>query len=249
MGKMAVIVISDEIITEWELKREEKNKRVILLHSNSNIETKSLFKKIPEKQVRNLKDGDYYRIGKFGILEIIWPREKDLILSKRIGNHTVKIFKLWLLNGEYFEDGELSSYLTLAEKALAVMDDRLLLPDKDKILKFVEKLFSGWISCRGGTDGMPVTLNTPCYDFFHADIDGIDMAIIQPISERFGLENFDGYMLFPSAGSHIPDDALSPIYQKYPVKDFCTEKFTVQRLIDWVYDITRVKYGLDIKGA
>jgi len=121
-------------------------------------------------------------------------------------------------------------------------------PSLKEIEEFIINLpcFRGEASVRGKTEGQLLTLDTPCQDCFHFDIDGVDMCIIGPIVDKFEIEDFRDILLFPKHFSPKRGDPFYSIYRKYPKKVFGSKKMTLRRFAEMVYDIIRIKNGLSI---
>ena len=120
---------------------------------------------------------------------------------------------------------------------------RLILSNKSDVYRFVQSLFYGCLSVRGKTRGSPVTLDTPCHDFFHADVDGVDLCIGRPIEERFGLERF-GVTYGLSCHSYHTIEEGNAFFKKYPKGSIGSNEFTLRRFCAMVYDLVRMRHGL-----
>ncbi len=123
-------------------------------------------------------------------------------------------------------------------------------PTKEEIEEFVFSLFDGEFSVRGETESCLVTLKTPCKDFFYSDVDGVCMCIGRPIEERFGLQqfNFANALPFHAYGEkNRLGKSKDAFYDKYPLKtEIGTKKHTLKRFAEMVYDLVRIKHGLEI---
>lgn len=121
------------------------------------------------------------------------------------------------------------------------------IPSLADVKKFVYAMFRGKTSVRGETCGKRISFKTPCNDFFHADIDCASFGIAKPIEKQFGLEQFDFTF---SMGHHSFCDRLGKhekaFYKKYPTKDIGTPKDTLLLFCEMIYDLIRIKNGLDI---
>lgn len=239
---MAVIGITDEIIVDHYDNRKYK---VIFIVSNDEKLPTPSFQKVLDQEIQQIVPGNYFGFDESRIfgLQIIGPREEDLIARERIESHSVAIYKLWHCNHHYFSDGENEEYLLLTKNVVMLAKHRLILPNKNDVYCFVQSLFHGCSSVRGKTCGNPVTLDTPCHDFFHADIDGVDLCIGRPIEERFGLERF-GVTYGLSCHSYYTVEEGNAFFKKYPKSSIGSNKFTLRRLCAMVYDLVRMRYGL-----
>ena len=115
-----------------------------------------------------------------------------------------------------------------------------------KILQFICKFFKGHRSVRGTTDGQVVRPDTPCHDFFPADVDGIRINFAKKIDEKYGLEQFS----FQWATSSVPDfaglDQDRPAFLKKYQGEIGNPEFTLARYAEMVYDLIRIKNGLGV---
>ena len=123
--------------------------------------------------------------------------------------------------------------------------DRLVLPSKTDVYRFVQSRFRGNFSVRGETRGKPVTLDTLCYDFFHADVDCVDQDIARPIEERFGLERF-GVTYGLSAHLYRTIEEGDAFFKKYPESSIGSNEFTLRRFCAMIYDLVRMRHGLPL---
>lgn len=239
---LAVIGITGETIVSF-LKDEKC--RVVFVVSNDEDWSISSFKKVPEIIMQQALPGKYIEDGHLFGLNLIFPfpREEDLIVREEVEGNPVAIYKLWYYRDSYFSDGETEEYLSLAKKVKELTNYRLVLPNKTDVHRFVQSLFRGNHSVRGGTRGKHVTLATPCHDFFHSDVDGVDSGIARPIEERFGLECF-GLTYGLSNHSYRTIEEGSPFYKKYPRSSISTTGFTLRRFCDMAYDLVRMRHGL-----
>ncbi len=121
------------------------------------------------------------------------------------------------------------------------------IPDLATVKKFVHSMFRNKKSVRGETCGERITFNTPCGDFFHADIDCVDLAIAKPIESEFGLEcfNFRYSMSCHGYGDRL-GESKAAFYKKHPANEVGTPKDTLLRFCEMIYDLIRVKNGLNI---
>lgn len=237
---MAVIGITDEtIISRYNNERY----RVIFVVSDGKDQEVPSFKKVPEREMQQIIPGKYFEDGRLFGFRLIFPREEDLIAREEIESNSVAIYKLWCYRDLYFSDGEIEKYLSLAKKVRELAMCRLVLPSKTDVCHFVQSLFCGVFSVRGETRGKFVTLDTPCHDFFHADVDGVDHCIARPIEERFGLEHF-GVTYGLSNHSYATIGKESSFFKKYPESSIGSNEFTLRRLCAMVYDLVRMRHGL-----
>lgn len=235
----AVIGITDETI----IKRDNERHRVIFVISDGEDWKMPSFKKVPEQVIQRIIPGKYFEEDQLFGLRLIFPREEDLIAREEIEGRSIAIYKLWYYGGYYFSDGEKEKYLSLVKEVTALAKHRLVLSSKEDVYRFVQSLFLGVHSVRGETRGEPVVLNTPCHDFFHADVDGVDLCIGRPIEERFGLERF-GVTYGLSNHSYRTIEKDSCFYKKYPQNSIGTAEFTLYRFCAMVYDLVRMRHEL-----
>lgn len=121
------------------------------------------------------------------------------------------------------------------------------MPTKDGIEIYLLNLFKGQRSCRGETKGWLIHNDTPCHDFFHSDIDGQALCIGEPIEEKFGLQSFDfKWGMSCHSFSKGLGESEKAFYRKYPAEELPTEKYTLKRFAEMIYDLIRIKNGLEI---
>ena len=121
------------------------------------------------------------------------------------------------------------------------------MPTKDEIEIYLLNLFKGQRSCRGETKGWLIGNDIPCHDFFHSDVDGQALCIGEPIEEKFGLQdfNFKWGMSHHNFGKMLGETEKS-FYEKYPIEELPTKKRTLKRFAEMIYDLIRIKNGLEI---
>ena len=112
-----------------------------------------------------------------------------------------------------------------------------------EVKKYFIEFFGTHVSVRGKTKGKSVGLNTLIGDFFHADVDGISLEFGRPIEKKFGLEPLRFMWGLPSHLYRI-GRSEEEFYAKYP-RDALKE-LTVEQFAEMVYDLIRIKNGLDV---
>jgi hypothetical protein len=122
------------------------------------------------------------------------------------------------------------------------------MPKIEEVQEFVLGLFKNNVSVRGKTKGLPVGLETPCHDCFHADIDDVDMYIGGPLQNQFGLEQFN---LRYGLSSHCYTEkelgsSFGVFYEKYPTEKLGDEDFTLTRFSEMIFDLIKIQNGLAI---
>ena len=117
------------------------------------------------------------------------------------------------------------------------------MPTKEEVMTYVYSRLGG-NSVRGETIGQPITPQTPCHDCFHADVDGIDIQIGKPIGRQFGIGEMGTDYGIPHHSYHNLGEHKETFYEKYPIEDLSTEKFTLERFAEMMYDLVRIKHDL-----
>lgn len=240
-GNRALFVSTTQILKQYST---DVPKRVIYIVSDNPKFTLRPYQEFVEKDLKRAQPGEYFGAG-FLTTKLFLPRESDLLCSEVFGGHVLMMSKLYYCNGHAFDDGSREEYQPLVDTMLAIARMRYEIPEKATVKRFILSLFKGDFSVRGVTCGHPVTQDTPCRDFFHADVDGIDSAISGPIEVAFGLERFHFKYGF-SCGSFRSEISESCFLAKYPIGIEATDSFTLGVFIDMVYDVVRIKYGLPI---
>lgn len=235
-----VIAITNEVLNE-------KPKRVLMIHSNKDVDESGRLPRFnlrlfSDDKISNATEGSYLEDGGFLSDSFIYPRKKDFIIDGQFGGVKVDVYKLYNYNPHYFDEVSDFNYKGMAAQILIVLRDRYELPEKEKVLRFVYSLFASTRSCRGRTAGKMVDINTPCKDFFHADVDAIDMCIGKMIRERFGLERIYGKFGLSSHCFDVDDD----FYKKYPTEELGKSSNTLKKFAEMIYDLVRIKYGLGL---
>ncbi len=117
------------------------------------------------------------------------------------------------------------------------------MPTKEEVQKFIYGMFEGHSSVRGETVRQLITPATPCTDFFHKDVDGIDLCIGKPIGREFGiLDMGTDYGVSCHSYDNLGEQEAR-FYEKYPNSELSTEKFTLERFADMMYDLILIKQG------
>lgn len=235
-----VIAITNEVLNE-------KPKRVLMIHSNRDIDESGRLPRFnlrlfSNDKISNAIEGKYLEDGGFLSDSFIYPRKNDFIVDGHFGNVKVDIYKLWNYSHWYFNEISDFDYKGMAAQILIVLRDRYEFPEKEKVLRFVYSLFADTRSCRGTTAGKMVNIDTPCKDFFHADVDAIDMCIGQAIREKFGLERIYGNFGLSSHCFDVGDD----FYKKYPTEELGKSFNTLGKFAEMINDLVRIKYGLGL---
>jgi hypothetical protein len=120
-------------------------------------------------------------------------------------------------------------------------------PTQKEIESFMmNNLFNNLLSVRGKTEGELVTLDTPCHDCFHADIDGIDLCIGKPLAYRFGLASLGVEYGVPNHSYVNLGTNEKAFYEKHSKEEIGTAKNTIRNFAETIYDLTRIKSGLSI---
>lgn len=122
-------------------------------------------------------------------------------------------------------------------------------PTKQDVSYFILNLPSikGQLAVRGRTQGSPITLETPLSDFFPRDMDAIDTMYGFPLVERFWLKDMGierGILHNSYKGLGDQEDLF---YRKYPRHELGTERDTLGRFVDQMYDLLRIKYKLELE--
>ncbi|MBI5913399.1 hypothetical protein HY839_03065 [Candidatus Azambacteria bacterium] len=199
--------------------------------------------KIPEHEMTNAKHGNHLESADAGI-KMLFPFPHDLIRHERVNGHAVTIYKAQEFNDTRFSLGKEEEYLALARDIVSLVKHRLILPKRKHVHRFIWGMFRGQrtVSRKKRAEGALITIDTPCYEFFHADIRGMDFCIGKPIEERFGLESLNvmhGLALHAFEGIGKDD----PFYQKYSHHEVASREFTLRRFCDMVYDLVRIRHG------
>jgi len=112
-----------------------------------------------------------------------------------------------------------------------------------EVKKYLIEFFGKYVSVRGKTRKKQVGPDTPIGDFFHADVDGISLEFGGPIEKKFGLEPLRFMWGLPSH-SYIIGRSEEDFYAKYSKDSF--KELTVEQFAEMVYDLIRIKNGLNI---
>lgn len=236
---VAIIGVSTE-----EIKERRERKKIVFIASNDKSFTRGcIILKVDSRKFEENQPGTYFQGDPYGF-RIFSPRPEDLIIRKSIGSNEIIFYKLWCYNSDYFQDGHRKKYGLLVSQVINTACDRMLFPPKNRVYKFINSLFRGKRSVRGTTEGMPIEMTTPCHDFFHADSDGVSMGIGSPIEERFGLEKFS---FEHGLVSHWYRSVSHDFFEKYPKEMIETKSFTLERLCSMVYDLVKIKHGINCK--
>ncbi|MBS3079315.1 hypothetical protein J4218_04290 [Candidatus Pacearchaeota archaeon] len=122
------------------------------------------------------------------------------------------------------------------------------MPGREEVSQFIYNMFSAQRSVRGRTNGQLVTPQTPVHDFFHADVDGIDLCIGKPIGKRFGILDMVDFCI-PQHQYQGLGGRQEEFYRKYPLRDLVTERFTLERFANMMYDLVRINRGLELEAV
>lgn len=237
---IAIIGVSAEEIIE---ERWERKKIVFIASNDRSFMRRSVIWKVDSQKFNENQPGTHFQEHPYSVT-MLSPRPEDLIVIKKIGNTSITFYKLWYYDYRYFQNGSKKECRALVERIIGAARDRTIFPAKERVYGFIYSLFRGKRSVRGATEGMLIGMNTPCHDFFHADVDGISAGIGRPIEERFGLEKFSfEYGLASHGYCSVPHD----FFKKYPKEMLGAKKFTLEKLCGMVYDLVVIKYGVNNK--
>lgn len=236
-GNRALFVSTSQILRRYST---DEPKRVVYIISDNPRFVLRPYQELAAIDLARAQPGEYFNEGFLGI-KMFLPRESDLLCCETFGSHVFSMYKLHYCADHGFDDGSRKEYQPLIDEMLTIARMRHELPEKSTVQSFIMSLFTDDHSVRGATEGQLVALTTPCCDFFHADVDGIDSDIAGPIEEAFGLERFD-FKYGLSCGSVRSRISDPDFHAKYPAGSEATDTFTLAMFIDMVYDILLIKY-------
>ena len=242
INKRAILVLTDEQLKPRYFT--DKPKRFVYVMSDDPKFPLRHYQKIHEDDLAKAVPGEYFdrKTHEVGI-DMIFPRKQDLLYTKTVGGRTLQIYKIYFCAGYYFNDRPAEEYADLITQIMRLAQRRYELPGRLTVELFISAMFWRACSVRGSTQGLPVLLTTPCRDFFHADVDGIDSYIGGPLEATFGLEQFNLRWGLSSGGfrDHVTDQNF---HLKYPAGVEATDWFTLRVFADMIYDLIRIKYGM-----
>lgn len=114
------------------------------------------------------------------------------------------------------------------------------IPTIEEVTDFIRSLFG-----HRSKSGQAVTLDTPCNDLFHNDIDGVDLCIGGPIEKKFDLSMFSFKYGLASHqyGAHLGRHEAD-FYRQFPREMLSGPNFTLKKFAEMVHRLIEIKHEL-----
>lgn len=261
-GRIALLGVTNE-----EVSSPHGNNQVVFLKSNRNYSTLSCLHKIPTHELCEAKHGNPF-YSDAAKLAILYPYREDRIKEKvRVNGHIVEFYKLTKWNDILFPRKEEEEYRQLICEVTSLAKDRLVMPERRKVLRFIHAMFrdayyevteTKW-DRKGEIRKIPVVPDMPCNLFligarkYTKGEDGkqieleigkrVDHEIGSRIETRFGLEQLGVVHGISSHKFRIPREAKDAFYRKYPHGYRTADELTLRRFCDMIYDLVRIRHN------